>query len=243
MRWLRVGEKAWRDFWALLQVIHYSRYALFSFFYRRGRLFPYIDWIWWSGTYLYISDWKQSALCFLTRPCLGQSAMGLSAILLARWRNTRYLYFYYSSFMRCGEVGERAAFFLSKLHLIESWDDQLWYGMLYLFSNRLILFVLSLLLFFFPHIVHFTLLSQFLSTCIRYFCCYQLGTIRDYVNQIAFIWTWSRRLSISQAEAKRVYPGQMVDEDFEKGWVLLSAFFFFFETAVPVPLSRRKSFS
>lgn len=36
MRWLRVGEKAWRDFWALLQVIHYSRYALFYFLFRRG---------------------------------------------------------------------------------------------------------------------------------------------------------------------------------------------------------------
>ena len=166
--------------------------------------------------------------------------MGLSAILLARWRDTRYLYFYYSSFMRCGEVGERAAFFLSKLHLIESWDDQLWYGMLYLFSNRLILLVLFLLLFFFPHIVHFTLLSQFLSTCIRYFCCYQLGTIRDYVNRIAIIWTWSRRLSISQAEAKRVYPGQMVDEDSEKGWVLLSFFFFFFWNGRPSPFVKTK---
>lgn len=155
MRWLRVGEKAWRDFWALLQVIHYSRYVSFFFFFGWGcgvYLLPCID---DPGLNMYISDWKQSALRFLTRPCLGQGAMGLSTDSL-RWRNTRYLYFYYLSFTRYERGGRGGGFFsLSKLHLI---DEMI----------RDVIFIVqssnprcSSLLTLFLHVVHFTLLPQF----------------------------------------------------------------------------------
>ena len=112
--------------------------------------------------------------------------------------------------------------------------------MLYLLFNRLILLVLSLLLFFFLHIVHFTLLSQFLSTCICHFCCYLLGTIRDYVNRIAIIWTWSRRLSISEAKRGLSWPNGRwpLWQHFKKGWVQIQTFSLFFWNSLRVPLSR-----
>ena len=80
--------------------------------------------------------------------------------------------------------------------------------------------------FFFLHIVHFTLLSQFLSTCICHFCCYLLGTIRDYVNRIAIIWTWSRRLSISEAKRGLSWPNGRwpLWQHFKKGWVQIQTF-------------------
>ena len=58
-------------------------------------------WLAWAGfddpvlTCMF-SDWKQSALRFLTRPRLGQGAMGLSEdSLVMKKHNEQYLYFYY----------------------------------------------------------------------------------------------------------------------------------------------------
>ena len=167
MRWLRVGEKAWRDFWALLQVIHYSRYVLFF----------------WGGVWglsacmdldLMIRNllayFRLEAKCFALsyKTPLGTERNGSErARLLARWRNTRYLYFYCSSFIRCkrgGRGGAAEFFFLVQIALDRWDDDQLWYEMLYLLLIRLIPLVLSLLLFFPPlHVLHFTLLPQFVS--------------------------------------------------------------------------------
>ena len=85
---------------------------------------------------------------------------------LARWRNTRYLYFYYSSFITMwrGWASGRLLF-LSKFAIDSMrWSARVW--MLYLLLNRLILLVLSLLLLSsFLHFVHFTPLLHFLSTC------------------------------------------------------------------------------
>ena len=65
MKWLRVGEKVWRDFWALLQVIHCFRYV---FFFEGGWLLACMGWIWWSGTYVYVFrlEAKCSALSYKT---------------------------------------------------------------------------------------------------------------------------------------------------------------------------------
>ena len=118
-----------------------------------------------------ISDWKQSALRFLTRPRLGQSAMGLSARLLARWRNTRYLYFYDSSFIYDVERWTRERLFFSCPNC--TWSIR-WYGMLYLLLNRLILPCSFLTApppppFFFPFTLFTSLYSHsFFSTCTRY---------------------------------------------------------------------------
>ena len=95
-------------------------------------------WLAWAGfddpelTCMF-SDWKQSALRFLTRPRLGQGAMGLSEdSLVMKKHNERYLYFYYLLivYTMLEKVGARgggpAFFFLSKLHLI---DEMISYGM------------------------------------------------------------------------------------------------------------------
>jgi hypothetical protein len=64
-----------------------------------------------------------------------------------RWRNTWYLYFYYSSLMRWGEVGEGRLFLVPNCTWSMGWSAMLWYRILYLLLNRLILDCSSLLLF------------------------------------------------------------------------------------------------
>jgi hypothetical protein len=79
--------------------------TFFSFF--EGEVFIALHWLDVMFRIIHVhfrQETKCSALSYKT-----QGAMGLSEDFL-RWRNTRYLNFCYSSFTRCGEVGEGRLF-------------------------------------------------------------------------------------------------------------------------------------
>ena len=177
MRWLRVGEKVWRDFWALLRVIHYSRYVLFYF--GRGGSFAFIGWILWSGTYVYIfrPEAKCSALSYKT--LLGTGRNGSERRLLVMKKHMIVVFLLAHRLQRCGERWARGGFFFLVLIELDRWDDQLWNGLLYLLLNRLILVVLSYYSFFFSSrcSIHFCSCS-FLAVIalVPTICCYLLGT-------------------------------------------------------------------
>ena len=125
MRWLRVGGKAWRDFWALLQVIHYSRYVLFFFFWG-GKVISLhrLDLMIRNLLVYFRPEAKCSALSYKT--LLGTERNGSERKTPCEMKKHTILVFLLLIVMRCGEVGERAALFLSKLHLI---DKLISYGM------------------------------------------------------------------------------------------------------------------